>query len=100
MADDPETDASARPTIDATINAVYRLESPKLIAGLARIVRDVGLAEELVVRAKRTLTRNVPERDRLLARARVCGRKHERDEGGPERAQRGDDSVDRVGPGR
>jgi RNA polymerase sigma-70 factor (ECF subfamily) len=29
-----------------TINAVYRLESPRLIAGLARIVRDVGLAEE------------------------------------------------------
>lgn len=29
------------------INAVYRIESPKLIAGLARIVRDVGLAEEL-----------------------------------------------------
>jgi len=30
-----------------TISAVYRLEAPKLIAGLARIVRDVGLAEEL-----------------------------------------------------
>jgi RNA polymerase sigma-70 factor, ECF subfamily len=29
------------------IHAVYRLESPKLIAGLARMVRDVGLAEEL-----------------------------------------------------
>jgi RNA polymerase sigma-70 factor, ECF subfamily len=29
------------------INAVYRLESPRLIAGLARMVRDVGLAEEL-----------------------------------------------------
>jgi RNA polymerase sigma-70 factor (ECF subfamily) len=29
------------------INAVYRLESAKLIAGLARIVRDVGVAEEL-----------------------------------------------------
>jgi RNA polymerase sigma factor (sigma-70 family) len=47
VADDPETHAPARPTIDATINAVYRLESPKLIARLARIVRDVGLAEEL-----------------------------------------------------
>jgi RNA polymerase sigma factor (sigma-70 family) len=29
------------------ISAVYRLEAPRLIAGLARIVRDVGLAEEL-----------------------------------------------------
>jgi RNA polymerase sigma factor (sigma-70 family) len=30
-----------------TIHAVFRLESAKLIAGLARIVRDVGVAEEL-----------------------------------------------------
>jgi RNA polymerase sigma factor (sigma-70 family) len=29
------------------INAIFRIESPKLIAGLARIVRDVGQAEEL-----------------------------------------------------
>src|SRR6266540_1729293 len=29
------------------INAVWRIESARLIAGLARIVRDVGLAEEL-----------------------------------------------------
>jgi RNA polymerase sigma factor (sigma-70 family) len=29
------------------IDAVFRIESPRLIAGLARIVRDVGLAEEL-----------------------------------------------------
>ena len=29
------------------IQAVYRIESPRLIAGLARMVRDVGLAEEL-----------------------------------------------------
>ena len=29
------------------IHAVYRIESAKLIAGLARMVRDVGLAEEL-----------------------------------------------------
>ena len=29
------------------IDAVWRIESPKLIAGLTRIVRDVGLAEEL-----------------------------------------------------
>ncbi len=30
-----------------TIDAIWRIESPKLIAGLARIVRDVDLAEEL-----------------------------------------------------
>jgi RNA polymerase sigma factor (sigma-70 family) len=29
------------------IDAVWRIESPKLIAGLARMTRDVGLAEEL-----------------------------------------------------
>src|SRR5947209_10968653 len=30
-----------------TIDAVWRIESPRLIAGLARLVRDVGLAEDL-----------------------------------------------------
>src|ERR1700722_17173262 len=29
------------------IEAVWRIESPALIAGLTRIVRDVGIAEEL-----------------------------------------------------
>src|SRR5258706_12625657 len=29
-----------------TIDAVWRIESPRLIAGLTRIVRDVGLAED------------------------------------------------------
>ncbi|HET6553759.1 MAG TPA: RNA polymerase sigma factor [Dyella sp.] len=33
--------------IHRTIDALWRMESPRLIAGLARIVRDVGLAEEL-----------------------------------------------------
>ncbi len=33
--------------IHRTIDAVWRMESPRLIAGLARIVRDVGTAEEL-----------------------------------------------------
>jgi RNA polymerase sigma-70 factor (ECF subfamily) len=31
----------------AAIDAVWRIESPRLIAGLARMVRDVGLAEDL-----------------------------------------------------
>ncbi|HEY6066148.1 MAG TPA: RNA polymerase sigma factor [Thermoanaerobaculia bacterium] len=33
--------------IDRAIDAVWRIESARLIAGLARIVRDVGLAEDL-----------------------------------------------------
>lgn len=33
--------------IHRTIDALWRMESPRLIAGLARIVRDVGVAEEL-----------------------------------------------------
>jgi RNA polymerase sigma-70 factor, ECF subfamily len=33
--------------IHRTIDAVWRIESARLIAGLARMVRDVGLAEEL-----------------------------------------------------
>jgi RNA polymerase sigma-70 factor (ECF subfamily) len=32
---------------DRAIDAVWRIESPRLIAGLARIVRDVGVAEDL-----------------------------------------------------
>jgi RNA polymerase sigma factor (sigma-70 family) len=31
----------------ATVEAVWRLESARIVAGLARLVRDVGLAEEL-----------------------------------------------------
>jgi RNA polymerase sigma factor (sigma-70 family) len=33
--------------IHRTIDAVWRIESPRLIAGLMRIVRDLGLAEDL-----------------------------------------------------
>jgi RNA polymerase sigma factor (sigma-70 family) len=35
------------PDVHNAIEAVWRIESRKLIAGLARIVRDVGVAEEL-----------------------------------------------------
>jgi len=51
-------------TTDAThraINAVWRIESPKLIAGLARLVRDVGLAEELAQDALVTALEHWPE---------------------------------------
>jgi RNA polymerase sigma-70 factor, ECF subfamily len=37
------TASAAHPAIEA----IWRIESPRLIAGLARMVRDVGLAEEL-----------------------------------------------------
>ena len=33
--------------VQATIEAVWRMESAKIIAKLARMLRDVGLAEEL-----------------------------------------------------
>lgn len=33
------------------IDAVWRIESPKLIAGLSRIVRDIGVAEDLAQEA-------------------------------------------------
>ena len=36
-----------RTQIDRTIDAVWRIESPRLIASLMRIVRDIGLAEDL-----------------------------------------------------
>ena len=42
-ADDAVTAADAR----AAIDAVWRIESARVIAGLARMVRDVGLAEDL-----------------------------------------------------
>ncbi|HXJ20607.1 MAG TPA: RNA polymerase sigma factor [Polyangia bacterium] len=37
----------APPEVRRAIDAVWRIEAPRLIAGLARLVRDVGLAEEL-----------------------------------------------------
>ena len=39
--------AVAATHIQATIQALWRIESPTLIAALTRIVRDVGLAEDL-----------------------------------------------------
>src|ERR1700722_4873476 len=33
--------------IHRTIDAVWRIEAPRLIAGLTRIVRDIALAEDL-----------------------------------------------------
>jgi RNA polymerase sigma factor (sigma-70 family) len=77
------------------IDAVWRIESAKLVAGLARVVRDVGLAEELAQDALLAALEQWPESgvpgnpgawlmaigkrraiDRLR-RARVLERKHE-----------------------
>jgi RNA polymerase sigma factor (sigma-70 family) len=40
-------DCVTEPTTQEAIEAVWRLESTRLIAGLVRMVRDVGLAEDL-----------------------------------------------------
>jgi predicted RNA polymerase sigma factor len=85
------------------INAVWRIDSARIIASLARMVRDVGLAEELAQdalvtalerwpesgvpdkpgawlmaaakhRALASLTRNARERELLQERAAACAR--------------------------
>lgn len=50
-----------------TIDAIWRIESPKIIAALARMVRDVGLAEDLaqdalVVALERWPEAGIPEK--------------------------------------
>jgi RNA polymerase sigma factor (sigma-70 family) len=45
----------------ATVEAVWRIESARLIAGLLRLVRDVGLAEELAQDALVTALEKWPE---------------------------------------
>src|SRR5438128_4027306 len=47
--------------IHRTIDALWRIESARLIAGLTRIVRDVGLAEELAQDALVTALEKWPE---------------------------------------
>jgi RNA polymerase sigma-70 factor (ECF subfamily) len=47
--------------VHRTIDAVWRIESPRLIAGLARMVRDVGLAEELAQDALLTALEQWPQ---------------------------------------
>ena len=50
-----------RAPIDRAIDAVWRIESARIIAGLTRIVRDVGLAEELAQDALVTALEQWPE---------------------------------------
>jgi RNA polymerase sigma factor (sigma-70 family) len=44
-----------------TLDAVWRMESPRLVAALTRIVRDVGLAEDLAQDALEAALRQWPE---------------------------------------
>jgi RNA polymerase sigma factor (sigma-70 family) len=87
--------ASPIPAVHRTIDAVWRIERAKLIAGLARIVRDVGLAEDFAQEALVAALRQwpgdgVPERPGAwlmaaakrraldhLRRNKMLGRKHE-----------------------
>ena len=55
------TTGDAHRAIEAVIEAVFRIESPRLIAGLARLVRDVGAAEELAQEALVTALERWPE---------------------------------------
>lgn len=59
-------DAPASRATNASIEAIYRIEAPRLIAALTRVVRDVGLAEELaqdalVIALERWPASGVPE---------------------------------------
>jgi RNA polymerase sigma factor (sigma-70 family) len=47
--------------VKRAIEAVFRIESPRLIAGVARMVRDVGLAEEIAQDAMVTALERWPE---------------------------------------
>jgi len=91
----PRSDEPARTEVQRTIDAVWRIESPLLIAHLARMVRDVGRAEDLahdalVAALERWPAEGVPEKPGawLLATARrraidglrrdaMAGRKHD-----------------------
>jgi RNA polymerase sigma factor (sigma-70 family) len=93
------------------VRAVFRLESAKLIAGLARIVRDVGLAEELaqdalVAALEQWPGSGVPDnpgawlmaaaRNRainVLRREKMKGRKHDELVWGSDAAARQEDAV-------
>src|SRR5215469_3629390 len=61
------TRAPDRTTAHGAVDAVWRIESPRLIAALARMVGDVGLAEELaqdalVIALETWPTTGVPEK--------------------------------------
>lgn len=50
-----------QPAIHQAIDAVWRIESAKIVAGVARLVRDIGLAEELAQDALVSALEHWPE---------------------------------------
>ncbi|MDI3385716.1 RNA polymerase sigma factor [Streptomyces sp. B-S-A8] len=56
------TRSSASERAHATVEAVFRIESPRVIAAVTRVVRDVGLAEELAQDALVAALEQWPER--------------------------------------
>ena len=62
MTDSSNQAASGRgDDVHRVLDAVWRMESPRLIAALTRIVRDVGLAEDLAQDALEAAIRQWPE---------------------------------------
>ncbi|QNI35944.1 RNA polymerase sigma factor [Edaphobacter albus] len=86
---------SSTPDIQRSIDAIWRIESAKLIAALTRVVRDVGLAEDLaqdalVVALEKWPQTGIPDNPAawlmataknraidLLRRSKLLDRKHE-----------------------
>jgi len=67
--------------VHKTIEAVWKIESTRLIAAIARVIRDIGIAEELAQDALITdlaicdpsiRTRIAPLRIFLSSRMRMC----------------------------
>ncbi|MDO3678993.1 RNA polymerase sigma factor [Paenibacillus ehimensis] len=99
-------------SIHRTIDAIWRIESAKIIAGLARIVRDVGVAEDLaqdalVVALEKWPETGIPDNPGawlmttakrraldLLRRKQLLGRKYE--QLGRELESRHEDDFDAV----
>ncbi|KZE78588.1 RNA polymerase subunit sigma-24 [Paenibacillus elgii] len=99
-------------SIHRTIDAIWRIESAKIIAGLARMVRDVGLAEDLaqdalVIALEKWPETGIPDNPGawlmttakrraldMLRRKQLLGRKYE--ELGREMESRHEDDFDAV----
>jgi len=82
------TPTSASASTSEAVEAVFRIESARIIARVARIVRDVGIAEELAQDALMAALVQWPESDIELRadilKQRITGAHHE----GPRRVVR------------
>jgi len=61
MSAEPSTAAANTVQANRILEAVWRIESPKLIAALTRVVRDISLAEELAQDAMMVALKHWPE---------------------------------------